>query len=48
MSFKQNVQTQNIFSESSPTVSTLARELFNCYDYFLRLSGYPDLFGKYF
>ena len=27
-----------------PTVGTLARELFNCYDYFLRFSGF---FGLY-
>ena len=25
---------------------TLVKELFNCYDYFMRLSGFPDLFGK--
>ena len=27
---------------------TLVEELSNCYDYFLRLSGFPDLFGKLF
>ena len=30
----------------NPTVSGLVRELFNCYDYFLKLSGF--LFGKVF
>ena len=28
--------------------SALVEELSNCYDYFLRLSGFPDLFGKVF
>ena len=27
---------------------TLVEELSKCYDYFLRLSGFPDLFGKVF
>ena len=26
----------------------LVEELSSCYDYFLRLSGFPDLFGKVF
>ena len=37
----------NTFSKSSLTISTLVSELFNCYDYFLRLSVFPDLFGKF-
>ena len=28
--------------------STLVGELLNCHDYFLLLSGFPDLFGKMF
>ena len=32
----------------SPTVSTLVRELFDYYDYFLRLSEFLDLFDKVF
>ena len=27
-----------------PTVGTLARELLNCYDYFLRFSGFLGLY----
>ena len=26
----------------------LSEELSNCYDYYSRLSGFPDLFGKIF
>ena len=26
--------------------NTLLREIFNYYDYFLKLSGFPDLFAK--
>ena len=29
-------------------VSTLVGELLSCHDYFLLLSGFPDLFGKMF
>ena len=29
-------------------IYSLVGEVFNCYDYFLRLSGFPDLFGKVF
>ena len=39
---------QKVLSKSSPTVSTLVRELFNYYDYFLRLSEFLDLFDKVF
>ena len=36
--------------KSSATVSILIRELFfsNCYDHFLRLSGFPHLFSNVF
>ena len=27
---------------------TLVEELFSCYDYFMKLLGFPDLFGKVF
>ena len=39
---------QNALSKSLPNVSTLVRNLFNCHDNFLRLSEFPDLFGKVF
>ena len=29
-------------------MTTPVEELSNCYEYFLRLSGLPDLFGKLF
>ena len=35
-------------SKSSPTMGTLIEKLSNCCDYFLRLSGFPDLSGKVF
>ena len=39
---------QKALTKSSPTVSTLVRKLFNCYNYFLRLSKFLDLFSKVF
>ena len=33
-------------SKSSPITCTLVEELSNCYDYCLRLSRFPDLFGR--
>ena len=39
---------QNALSKSSPTMGTLVEKLLNCFDYFLRLSGFPDLSGKEF
>ena len=32
----------------SPGTCTLVEELSNSYDYFLMLSGFPDIFGKLF
>ena len=32
----------------SPTMCTLVEKLSNCYGYFFKLSGFPDLFGKAF
>ena len=39
---------ENALRKSSPTMCTLVEELSNCFDYFLRLSGFHDLFGKLF
>ena len=39
---------KSALSKSSPTICTLVEELSNCHDYFLRLSRFPDLFGKVF
>ena len=44
---KQN-NLKNALSKFSPTTYTYVEELSNCYDYFLRLSGFPHLFGKVF
>ena len=38
----------NTLSKSSPTITTLVKELLNCIDYFFRLSVFPDLSGKVF
>ena len=39
---------QNALNKFSPTVRILVREPFNCYDYFLRLSGFHDLLENAF
>ena len=44
---KQNT-LQNALSKFSPTMCTLAEELSNWCEYFLKLSGFLDLFGKVF
>ena len=38
----------SVFSKTSPAMCRLAEEPSNCYDYFLRLSRFPNLFGKVF
>ena len=35
-------------SKSLPTMGTCVEKLSNCCDYFLRLSGFPELSGKVF
>ena len=42
---KENI-LENALSKCSTNMYTLVEELCNCVDYFLRLSGFPDLFGK--
>ena len=44
---KQN-NLKNALSKSSLKIYILVEELSNCYDYFLRLLGFPNLFGKVF
>ena len=39
---------QSTLRKPLPTISTLVEELSNSSDYFLRLSGFPDLFSKQF
>ena len=34
--------------QSSPTMDALVENLSKCYDYFLRLSGFSDVYGKVF
>ena len=41
---KQN-NLQYTLSKSSPTMCTLVEELSDCYDYFFRILGFPDIFG---
>ena len=35
-------------NKTTPIMCTVVEELSNCYDYFLRLSEFPDLFGDVF
>ena len=39
---------QNSLTMSSQTMHTLVGERYNLCNHFLRLSGFPDLFGKVF
>ena len=39
---------QNTLTKSYPTARTLIRERFNCFNYFLRLSGFPNSYRKVF
>ena len=43
-----NKATLEALSKSTTTMGTLVEKLGNCWDYFLRLSGFPNLSAKVF
>ena len=48
-SFKREITNKELVLVGDlPTMDTLVEKISNCCDYFSRLSGFPDFFGKEF